>query len=647
MKIALVGNQNSGKTTFFNLLTKQNQKTGNFPGVTVEFKEGVISQTKDLIVDLPGIYSLYPYSSEEELTTNYLLNENYDLIINIIDATNLERNLYLTLQLLDLNKPLLIALNMIDELEKRNLKLDFKELSKCINVKICPISALKNIGIKELLNNLSEPLIESDIRLNYDHLYLKIRKEIKDIIKNNNVLLPLDYVVSSIIEKRNTYSFINRNDEKRINENVKILEDYYSLEREVLITSIRYKLIDYISFKSLKKIKKESTFDLDKLLTNKYLAFPILLMILGFIFFVTFGIVNNTITGMLNQSFEELIKATRLRMTYFSLNEVVISLVCEGIMKGVFSVLSFLPTIVTLYFFLSLLEDTGYMARISFILDKPLSKIGLSGKSIVSLLIGFGCNVPSILSTRTLSSKKEKNLTLLLIPFIPCNAKMPLLTILVGAYFKLDFIIILILYIFSITIGIGGIYFINKLIKKDESKYILELPPYRLPTIKNVVIYMLEKSKDFIVKAFSIIFISSVIIWFFMNFDVNLQYTLNLEESILCKISSFITPIFNLIGVSDWKITASIISGISAKEAFVSTLSILFGSIEAAFNVITIKNVIPLVVFLLLYTPCIACISVLRKELKSTLKTLIFIGGQSLFAYLISSLIYAVMLLVF
>lgn len=665
MKIALVGNQNCGKTTLFNALTGSSQHVGNFPGVTVDGKVGKIKNKEDIsLVDLPGIYSLTPYSSEEIVTRDFIIKEKPDVVLNIIDATNIERNLYLTMQLLELDVPLIIALNMMDEVNASGNSIDVNKLSEGFGVKICPISASKNQGIDEL--------IEETINVGKN----KIMPTHIDVCEKNSPVhraihaimhlvedhcekygLPKRYVATQLIQKDEILSKeinLSENEIDLLGHIICEMENDNGYDNEISIIGMRYNYIDKIvknsvTIKSTQTKEQIRSSKIDRILTNKYLAFPIFILIIGLIFAITFGLVNTYISDLLGNGLDQLINLVRDGMNKAEFNKVLISLICDGLMTGVFSVLSFLPTVVVLFFFLSLLEDTGYMARVAFIMDKPLRKIGLSGRSFVPLLIGFGCSVPAVMATRTTASEKDKKLTLMLIPFIPCSAKLPIFTAVVGGFFKLDVLIILGLYFLSVALGVL-VGFISKLIIKSKpTPFMMELPSYRLPTAKNTLLLMWEKAKDFIKKAFTVIFVCSLIIWFLNSFDFKFNYVdgeiIPVDSSMLSKISSFITPLFKPIGINDWRYCASLITGLTAKETLVSTLTVLYGSVDLALVNVTTGQILAFLVFVILYMPCIATFAVLRKELKSTPLAILYMVGQTLFAYLIAMLFYGVSLL--
>lgn len=664
MKIALVGNQNCGKTTLFNALTGSTQRVGNFPGVTVDAKVGKLkNKEKFVIVDLPGIYSLTPYSNEEIVTRDFILNEKPDVVLNIIDATNIERNLYLTMQLLELEVPIVVALNMMDEVNKAGNSINIKKLSEDLGVPVCPISASKNEGVNSLIDQI---IYVAEKKVFAKHIDVcpkdspihrashAIMHLVDDHCEKYN--LPHRYVANQLILKdQSLHKKINlsQNEIDLIDHIICELEQDSGYDNEIAIVKMRYDYIEKTINNSVNIIHRETkeqqlSSKIDRILTNKYLAFPIFILIIALIFTITFGFVNGIFSDLLNKWFENIIQVINNLMTSNNYNIVLISLICDGVLTGIFSVLTFLPTVVVLFFFLSMLEDTGYMARVAFIMDAPLRKIGLSGRSFVPLLIGFGCSVPAVMSTRTTTSNRDKKLTLMLIPFVPCSAKLPIFTALVGAFFKLDVLIILVLYLMSIVLGTLVGLFSKLLLRSKPTPFMIELPSYRLPTLKNTGILMWEKAKDFIKKAFTVIFLCSLIIWFLSSFDFKFNYvdgvSLTIDESILGKISSYLLVIFKPIGITDWRYCASLISGLSAKENLVSSLTVLFGSIDLALVGVTTGQIISFLVFVILYMPCFATFAVLRKELKSTPLAIAYMGGQTLFAYLIALIVYGVSL---
>ena len=588
MILVLVGNQNCGKTTIFNQITNMKQHVGNFPGVTVENVIGEVPKQKNCkIVDLPGLYSLNTYTSEEKVTKDFLYKVKPDVIINVVDATNLERNLYLTMQLKETGIPMVIALNMLDEVEKNKGKIQVQELSQRLQL---PIVKLKTVTKEET-----------------------------------------DELIQEAVRKKRRYILTTPN----LKQQNKINERYRDIER--ICNNV---------VKMPRDISQKISLNLDKILTNKFLGLPIFFFIMYVIFNLTFNIIGNYFTELLNQGIEIV---SKIIIRYFEMheyNQIAKSLITEGILNGIGSVISFLPIIVTLYFFLSILEDSGYMTRIAFIMDKPLSKIGLSGKSIVPILLGFGCSVPAILSIRTIQSKRERELSLMLVPFISCSAKIPIYAIFVSIFFKENSALAMTtLYGIGIIIGIIITAVTSKKEKNSEGTFIMELPKYRIPSLKNTWYLMWNKTKEFLIKSFSVIFIASLIIWFLKSFNSELIYVPE-SQSMLAMIGKKISCIFKPLGFSDWRIVTSIIVGISAKEAILSTLSVLTNSNPTVLpvvleNIFTRSSAISFLIFILIYTPCIATIGIIKKEfgIKKAVKIVI---NQFFIAYIISFLIYKI-----
>lgn len=655
MKIALIGNQNCGKTTLFNNLTGSNQRVGNFPGVTIESKQGFVKGNDIEIIDLPGIYSLSPYSQEEIVTRNYLIKEEIDIILNIIDVTNIERNLYLTLQLIELGKPMIVALNMMDEMIGSGNVVNITMLSEKLGVKCLPIVASKGEGVNELLkeaeyigkNHILPKVL--DICCEESPIHRAIHSVMLQILDHSEKYkIPARYAATHLLEEDRALEKelnLSQNEIEIIDHMIKEMETETGYDNEISVAMMRYEYIDNICSKTVKRKNIQTKEQIrsnkvDNILTNKYFAFPIFFLILGLIFYLTFDLIGGNLQGLLENILSKGTEGIRSAMTKASFSPFSISLLCDGIIGAIGSVLSFLPVVVLLFFFLSLLEDSGYMARIAFIMDKPLRKIGLSGRSFVPMLIGFGCSVPAVMSTRTLTSNKDKKLTLMLIPFMPCTAKLPILTVLCAAFFgKFAVWVMLLMYVISITLGILVAAVIQFVKRSKPTPFMLELPAYRIPTFKNTIILMWEKAKDFIKKAFTIVFIASLVIWFLSSFDAKLNY-LNgkVNSSILSQVARFITPIFNPIGVYDFEVTSAIIAGLSAKESVVSTLEILSFDLGN----LSLLQGFSILVFVMLYMPCIATFSVVCKELKSHKLGIIYMLFQTVFAYLVSVLIFRI-----
>ncbi len=647
MVIALIGNPNSGKTTLFNALTGANQHVGNFPGVTVDLKIGNIKGEEGLLLaDLPGIYSLSPFSQEEILTRDFLIHSDPNLIVNIVDATHLERGLYLTLQLLSFHRPMVVALNMMDELDKGEKEIDVLRLSERLGVPVFPMSASGNKGIEELTSAIAKGKISSPKREMPEREVLPLISLIERKCKEKSI--PADFIAERLLTGEENW--LDKMDlEKEAREKV---QRYIASQSDgmLAVVSAKYSRVDGIVeevlLKSGKFEEKSLSDRIDRIVTGKYLAVPVFLALISLIFILTFGFVNTYVSEGLSVLFSALTSFVEENMKRFEFQEALISLVCDGILNGIFSVLTFLPTVVSLFFFLSLMEDTGYMARIAFIMDAPLRKIGLNGKSVVPLLIGFGCSVPAVMASRTAESESDRKRTLKLIPFVPCSAKLPVFTALAGGFFRFDIPVILSIYLLSILSGILFAILNRKWFREKSAPFLLELPDYRLPTKKNTLLLMKEKAGDFLKKAFTIIFLCSLIIWFLNHFDFSLNYIGDGSwRSMLCTISRWITPVLKPIGVESWQYTAALISGLSAKEALVSTLSVLYGSSEQALKGVAPNQLYAFLVFVVLYMPCVATYAVLKKELRSTSKAMLFMTAQTAFAYGIAALVYGISLL--
>ncbi len=635
LTFALVGNQNCGKTTLFNQITGMNQHVGNFPGVTVDQKSGtIIGHENTLVTDLPGIYSLSPYSDEEIVSRDFILKQKPKGIINIVDATSIERSLYLTLQLMELEIPLALALNMMDEMTGNGGYIDVNKMEKLLGVPVVPISAKKNEGVNELIDHAihvcyyqEKPKVvdfcnENDNcgavhRAIHGIMYL-----IEDHAKEANI--PLRFAATKVIENDQLVIDalkLEKNELDMIEHIVIQMEKERGLDRSEAIADMRYNFIHNICKQCVCKPHESKEHirskKIDKILTGKYTAIPMFILILGLVFFLTFNVIGYSLQNLLQLGIDYLTSVIDTAFTNWNVNPIIHSLVVEGIFGGIGSVVSFLPIIVVLFFFLSILEDSGYMARIAFVMDKLLRKIGLSGKSIVPLLIGFGCTVPGVMSTRTLSSDRDKKMTIMLTPFMSCSAKLPIYTFLSAIFFKqYAWLVTIGLYVISILIGILVAFISKKFVFKGEAiPFVMELPNYRLPGLKNVGQLLWEKVKDFIKRAFTIILLASIIIWFLQSFNFNLEMINDSKESMLSVIAGFISPIFAPLGFNDYRITTSLITGILAKESVVSSLMILFGSEANIASSISIYGAFCLLIFSLLYTPCIAALATIKKEL--------------------------------
>lgn len=657
LSFALVGNQNCGKTTLFNQLTGSNQHVGNFPGVTVDKKTGAIKNHENTeVTDLPGIYSMSPYTSEEIVSRNFVLNEKPKAIINIVDATNIERNLYLTMQLLEMNVPMVIALNMMDELIGNKGAIDINKMESMLGVPVVPISAAKNQGVQELINHamhiaqFQEKPVQQDFCSKDDHggaIHRAIHT-VESIIEDHAEKegLPVRFCATKVIEGDTLIIKqleLDQNELEMIEHVVVQMENEGKMDRSAAIADMRFDFIERVCEQTVKKPQESKerrrSEKLDKVLTGKWTAIPCFILIMAAVFYLTFNVIGAFLQTVLEIGIEKLTLLISNLMNMANVNETIQNLVIEGIFGGVGSVLSFLPIVVTLFFFLSILEDSGYIARVAFFMDKLLRKIGLSGKSIVSMLIGFGCTVPAVMSTRTLPSRRDRRMTILLTPFMSCTAKLPIYAFFVSAFFPgKGGIIMTGLYFLGIVVGIlVALVFKSTIFKGEAVPFVMELPNYRMPGMKNVVQLLWEKAKDFITKAFTIILLATIVVWFLQSFDFRLNLVTDSSESIMAKISSLIAPIFRPIGLGDWRIVTSFISGFMAKESVVSTMEILFGTeITVA---LTKQAAISMLVFSLLYTPCVAAIAAIKRELGAKWAvTVVFF--QCAIAWLFSLIVY-------
>ncbi len=665
---ALVGNQNCGKTTLFNQLTGSNQHVGNFPGVTVDQKVGVIRSQKEFsVVDLPGIYSMRPYTSEEIVTRDFILNEHPDGIINIIDATNIERNLYLTLQLLGLKIPTVIALNMMDEVRGNGGSVNIAELSKRLGVPCIPISAAKNEGIDDLISELVKLANEKTQPKVFDfcsdgavhrciHAAIHL---IDDHAKRAGI--PNRFAATKLIEGDEPIIerlSLNENEMDMMEHSIVEMERETGLDRNAALADMRYSFIEKVCSETVVRAKESKerrrSEKIDRVLTNKYLAIPVFLAIMLTIFWLSFSVIGEFLSGIMELGIGKLTALTDTALTGLGVNPLLHSLIIDGVFAGVGSVLSFLPIIVVLFFFLSILEDTGYMARVAFVMDKLLRKIGLSGRSFVPMLIGFGCSVPAIMATRTLSSERDRKMTIMLTPFMSCSAKIPVYSMFAFAFFPKTAPLAMIgLYITGIVVGILiALVFNITAFKGKPVPFVMELPNYRFPAAKSVLRLMYDKAKDFVQKAFSIIFVATVLIWFLQTFDFKFFVVSDSSHSMLAAIGKLIAPIFAPLGLSDWRLTTSLITGFSAKEAVISTLAVLSGTTESGLSAVltamlTPAQAVSFLVFTLLYTPCVAAVAAMKRELGSGVKA----AGVSLLqcgvAWLFAAITYRLALLIF
>ena len=662
LTFALVGNQNCGKTTLFNQLTGSNQHVGNFPGVTVDRKDGVIKGYKNtLITDLPGIYSMSPYSSEEIVTRNFLLKEKPKAIINIVDATNIERNLYLTMQLLELNMPMVVALNMMDEMSGNGGTVLINELEAHLGVPVVPISAAKGEGIDELVSHVLHVAYYQEkpqFLQHFDNQALdRCINAIEHLIEDHakKARIPLRFAASKLAE--NDSLLLEQLDlsqnEKEILEHIrKQLEEESSFDCSAAIASDRFHSIINICRQTVKKPHESKerlrSQKIDQFLTGKYTGIPAFIGIMGIVFFLTFNVIGSFLQGILENGVSIVTNYVDTLLTQAQINVALHSLIIDGIFNGVGTVLSFLPIIVTLFFFLSILEDSGYMARVAFIMDKLLRKIGLSGRSIVPMLIGFGCTVPGVMASRTLSSRRDRQMTIILTPFMSCSAKLPIYAFFTSVFFPgKGALVMIFLYVFGILTGIIFAFILKgSLFKGEPVPFVMELPNYRMPGAKNVCQLLWEKAKDFLQRAFTVIFVATIVIWFLQTFDLRFNIVTESKDSILAILAGYIAPIFNQLGFGDWRISTALISGFMAKESVVSTLSILYGSTQSLLMSLTTPAALSLLIFCLLYTPCIAAIAAIKRELNGKW-ALIVVFGQCLIAWLASFVVYHLILLVF
>ena len=636
LRFALAGNQNCGKTTLFNQLTGSNQHVGNFPGVTVDRKDGVIrGHAEATVTDLPGIYSLSPYSSEEIVTRDFLLNTHPDGIINIVDASNIERNLYLTMQLMELNIPLVLALNMMDEVRANGGTIMVNELEELLGVPVVPISAAKNEGIDELVEHALHVARhrETPGRIDFcdagDGAGGAVHRcvhAVSHLIEDHAARtgLPLRFAATKLVEGDTLIESaldLDANETELLGHTIAELESETGLDREAALADMRFNFIERLCDKTVvrpgESREHKRSVAIDRILTGKYTALPCFIGIMALVFWLTFGVIGAGLSDLLTLGIDALTNLTDHALTVYGINPVVHSLVIDGIFAGVGSVLSFLPTIVTLFFFLSILEDTGYMARVAFVMDQLLRRIGLSGRSFVPMLIGFGCSVPAIMATRTLSSDRDRKMTILLTPFMSCSAKLPIYSLFAAAFFpQYAGLVMVLLYFTGIAVGVLAALLLKSTVFKGEAvPFVMELPNYRLPGLKNVAQLLWEKARDFLQKAFTVIFAATIVIWFLQNFDLQLRLTADPQASILARIAGDIAPLFGPLGFADWRISTALITGFMAKESVVSSLLILFGSEAALSAALTPVQAAPLLVFCLLYTPCIAAVASVKREL--------------------------------
>lgn len=658
LTFALVGNQNCGKTTLFNQLTGSKQHVGNFPGVTVDRKDGVIKgHNNTLITDLPGIYSMSPYSSEEIVTREFVIREKPKGIINIVDATNIERNLYLTMQLLELGFPMVVALNMMDELRENGGSVLVNEMEEALGVPVIPISAAKAEGIEELIQHAihvakyQEKPLETDFCRKEEGIHRGIHA-VMHLIEDHaeKAEIPVRFAASKIMEgdeKILEQLNLTENEKNLLEDISRQTEEETGLDRAAAIAQMRFAYIEDVCSESVIKPKESREHlrsrKIDRFLTGKYTGIPAFVGIMAVVFWLTFNVIGAFLQGLLESGITALTDVVDHAMTAAHVNSVVHSLVIDGIFSGVGGVLSFLPIIVTLFFFLSLLEDSGYMARVAFIMDKLLRKLGLSGRSIVPMLVGFGCTVPGVMASRTLPSERDRKMTILLTPFMSCTAKLPIYAFFTAAFFpKRGALVMIGLYVFGIVMGILMALIFKKTAFKGEAvPFVMELPNYRLPGAKNVGHLLWDKAKDFLQRAFTVIFIATIVIWFLQNFDMGLNMVSDSQNSILALVAGVLAPIFLPVGFGDWRIVTALISGFMAKESVVSSLTVLFGSSAALQGTLTVAGAAALLVFCLLYTPCVAAIASVKRELGGKWAAAM-VFGQCLIAWVVAFVVYQI-----
>jgi len=675
--IALAGNQNSGKTTLFNRLTGSNQHVGNFPGVTVERKEGTIKSYKEAtLVDLPGIYSLSPYTSEEVVTRDFILEGHPDVLINIVDATNIERNLYLSLQLLELEIPMVIALNMMDEVNASGNSIDVKKLSDKLGVPVVPISAGKNEGIFDLIDALKKTVKEIKPKQSDDEI-LKMPQfdfcsgevhraihAIAHIVEDHarRLQYPLRFTATKLVEGDELIEqalALHQDDRDIIDKIVESMEQALGLDREAALADMRYTYIEQLVKECV--VKRNETLahvrseKLDRIFTHKYLGIPVFIMIMLAVFYLTFGPIGGTLKALMEEGVGYVIDALSAFLVSVGVSDWLHALIIDGICNGVGSVVSFLPLIVVLFFFLSLLEDSGYMARVAFVMDKALRKIGLSGKSFVPMLIGFGCSVPAIMSARTLSSERDRKMTIIVTPFMSCSAKLPIYGMITAAFFPEHTALVLIaVYGLGILVAIVSALLLKRTVFQGEPiPFVLELPNYRIPDARSVVLHMWEKAKDFLVRAFTIIFVASILIWFLQSFDFTLHMVADSGESMLAQLGTWLSHIFAPLGFEDWRASTALVTGITAKESVVSTLSVLTnatsdaGLSAALMNIFTPVSAFAYLCFTVLYMPCVAAFAATKRELGSMKEAMFTALFQTGAAYIVALIVYQLGTLLF
>ena len=664
MIFALVGNQNCGKTTLFNALTGSNQHVGNFPGVTVDQKMGAIKGAKDSsVVDLPGIYSLRPYTQEEIVSRDFIINQKPDGIINIVDATNIERNLYLTLQLLELRVPMVLALNMMDEVRSNGGTIDVKKMSDALGIPVVPISAAKGEGVSELVDQALQVAKSKTLPKVWDFCSdgSPVHRCIHAIVHliedhSSRLDLPCRFCATKLIEGGDDMADkleLDSNERDLLDHCIVEMENDTGLDRNAALAEMRYEFIEKVVESSVVKCHESKehrrSMKLDRVVTGKYTAIPVFIVFLCLVFWLTFNVIGSALSDWLSLGIDKLTGLVDSGLTAYGINPVIHSLIIDGIFAGVGSVLSFLPIIVTLFFFLSILEDTGYMARIAFVMDRPLRKIGLSGRSFVPMLIGFGCSVPAIMATRTVSSDRDRKMTIMLTPYMSCSAKIPIYSVFAAAFFPGHGALVMIcLYFSGIVLSVLlALILKNTAFRGNPVPFVMELPNYRIPSPKSVALLLWEKAKDFLQRAFTVIFVATIIIWFLQSFDTRINPVEDSANSMLAAIGRFIAPIFKPLGFADWRVATALISGFTAKEAVVSTMSVLLntsvstlgGALSAMFTPLTAASFLA---FTLLYTPCVAAVATIKREMNSTLATIGIVILQCVVAWLVAFGVYQI-----
>lgn len=662
MIFALAGNQNCGKTTLFNALTGANQHVGNFPGVTVDQMMGTIRGTEHQVVDLPGIYSIRPYTEEEIVTRDFILKNHPDGILNIVDATNIERNLYLTLQLLTLRIPTVIALNMMDELRGNGGSIDVIKMSEALGVPVIPISAMKNEGVSELIDTLIQTAKKQQIPQVFDFCpsgpVHRCIHAVNHLIEDHaqRVGISCRFCTTKLIEGDEDFTKLlelSQNEQELLEHSIIEMEHDSGLDRNAALADMRYNFIEHVCEDCVVKAKESKehirSIKIDQVLTNKYLALPLFVAIMGLVFFLTFNVIGAWLSDLLACAINGFTVLVDRGLTNYGINPVVHSLIIDGVFAGVGSVLGFLPLIVVLFFFLSILEDTGYMARVAFMMDKLLRKIGLSGRSFVPMLMGFGCSVPAIMATRTLSSDRDRKMTIMLTPFVSCSAKIPIYSVFAAAFFPgYEVLAMIVLYFGGIFVGVlVALLLKSTLFRGKPVPFVMELPNYRFPSARSVFLLMWEKAKDFLQRAFSVIFVITIIIWFLQSFDLRLNVVTDSADSIIASVGRFVAFIFKPLGFGDWRMVTALVSGFSAKEAVVGTFGVILGVgndvlPQALHQLFTPASACSFLAFTLLYTPCVAAVATIRREMNSTWKTVAIVLMQCVIAWIVAFIVYQI-----